>query len=641
MPPPDAATSPPSADGAAHGVTPGTLIGARFRVEAWTGRGLFGDLFRCRDATTGRLVALRVLPRTLFPENLIERLRVEVRLAVSLDHRNVAAGFGIGREGALRYTVGEHLDGQSLRDLVERKRREGRALGFKGALSLALHLATALDHAHRTMLHGALAPSSVLVSSAGRVRICDFGLARALADPPRGADGVDLACLAPELADGADCLTPRSDVYGIGALMYFAVTGHAPARALEPAQGFVPDLPDDLDPFFAQCLALDPDARFADPAALRVALLSLVGTPIAAGPVLVAPIEPSPAHAASAKVAPPKTPPRPPAAPKSPPATPPHPRTDASPRPQGRTARATLTAGLARVSGRFRVGSLLGSSDESAERWLVQRDRLDFGPFSLDALKKQIRADQFDAQHVIVDQATGERGRIGDHPLLTAFMAELAAERERKRRDEADRATHVAEKRGTTVVWGTLLALGAACAFAVVWWVSRAPDTKDAMVYRDRAAEIEGGLKAIDIAWKPRAKGAKRAARKGGAGAGASSAPGSAPTGADEFDSAVMLGDAEQAGGDEQLSEDVIQDVMIKSFGLLKGCVLEERRRNRGLASVDMDFIVHGDGHVSAVRVNGERGGALHDCMLGQMKRVSFPKYDGPRTQAGFSMSLK
>jgi hypothetical protein len=80
---------------------------------------------------------------------------------------------------------------------------------------------------------------------------------------------------------------------------------------------------------------------------------------------------------------------------------------------------------------------------------------------------------------------------------------------------------------------------------------------------------------------------------------------------------------------------------MTQNFKVLVGCIAEERHRNSGLHNVEMDFIIKGTGTVSAVKVNGQTGTPLASCMFGKMQTVMFPKFNGNKTHASFSLNLK
>ncbi|MSP62467.1 MAG: AgmX/PglI C-terminal domain-containing protein [Myxococcales bacterium] len=108
-----------------------------------------------------------------------------------------------------------------------------------------------------------------------------------------------------------------------------------------------------------------------------------------------------------------------------------------------------------------------------------------------------------------------------------------------------------------------------------------------------------------------------------------------------QFTDVTNLGDVNEEGGDETLGGDVVQKVMSSNFGVLKGCVLEEKRRNPGMRNVEMDFIIKGSGLVSAVKVNGETKTPFSSCMYAKMQSVNFPKFNGSQTHASFSLALK
>jgi hypothetical protein len=125
----------------------------------------------------------------------------------------------------------------------------------------------------------------------------------------------------------------------------------------------------------------------------------------------------------------------------------------------------------------------------------------------------------------------------------------------------------------------------------------------------------------------------RKPGRGGGKGGGFSAA--------DDFDEPTRLGDVTQEGGEEQLSQEQIQSVMNSRGRPLALCIGEEKLRNPSLHQIDLDFIVHGNGQVSAVRVNGQKGTPLQSCMFAKMRQIPFPKFNGPKTIAGFSWNLR
>jgi hypothetical protein len=109
----------------------------------------------------------------------------------------------------------------------------------------------------------------------------------------------------------------------------------------------------------------------------------------------------------------------------------------------------------------------------------------------------------------------------------------------------------------------------------------------------------------------------------------------------EDFDAPTMIGDVTLEGGEEQLLPEQIQSVMNSNRGRQVGrCIAEEHRRNPGMHEVELEFIVHGNGRVTAVRVNGQKGTPIASCMFEKMRHVDFPKYNGPKTIAGFSFKI-
>jgi hypothetical protein len=272
----------------------------------------------------------------------------------------------------------------------------------------------------------------------------------------------------------------------------------------------------------------------------------------------------------------------------------------------------------------FNVDSALSAIDEGHERWLIQKDKLDFGPFNLRDVRAQIEAGKILGEHTIVDTESGERRRIKDHPQLRELViqAEAAnAENERVRTEAADRNKH----RGRVVTLLAIIMLVVVGGGGATFWYLQHLKAKVVVVKE----QVEPELK-FEIAMKvdpPEKKSGTHKARPKGSG--------------NKFDDTQVLGDASEGGGDETLDGATVQRVMTQNFKMLVGCVQEERHRNAALHTVDMDFIIKGSGQVSGVKVNGSTAGPFAACMYGKMSAISFPKFNGTKTHASFSLSLK
>ena len=278
------------------------------------------------------------------------------------------------------------------------------------------------------------------------------------------------------------------------------------------------------------------------------------------------------------------------------------------------------------VPATFNVDTALSTVDESHERWLVQKDKLDFGPFSLRDVKAQIEQGKIEGDHTIVDTETGERRRVKDHPLLRemALQADATnAENERLRIESASRDKH----RGRVVgLLGILLVVALGGGGGLFWFIQH--QKAKVVIIKERS---DPDFK-FDVTMKVDPPEKKTPGKRRGT---------KMVNGKNVFDDTTVLGDATEGGGDETLDGPTVQRVMTQNFKLLTGCMMEERSRNSSLRNVDLDFIIKGTGNVQGVKVNGQTTGAFASCIYGKMQAIAFPKFNGSKTHASFSFGLK
>ena len=597
-------------------LSPGTVLRGRFTVERFLGRGLLGEIYSAGDATDGKPVLLKLLPRELLRDAQgRSRAQQDAVIAGQLDHKNISACYGFFADGENLFIASEVVDGQTARQMLENKKQvAGKSFTLKGAYNVVTHLCNALEYAHATMVHGVLCSETVVVNAAGRVKITDFGLARSLPHQERFRAALApsaLAAMAPELVQNPDGADRRADIYSIGALLYELLSGKPRLDHDEFLSRTVPGVPPAVDAVIEQCMAQLPDERYADAAELKRAIHAACEPAFAAAQATASRPPPPPGGGA-----------RPPAAPGR--ATGPTP-------PRG--APGTAAAGAApKIPSTFSVDSALSAVDEAHERWLIQKDKLDFGPFRLGDVKVQIESGQIRGEHTIVDMENGERRRVKDHPLLKEMVLlaegkiEQASEQARLEAEARAHRRHVLTI--VSIVGMVLLTGGGVFVFLVLPKMMH-----ERVVVKKEIVEKEGDLSVTFNMMKvdpPPPKGKKHHSR----GPGQKGGP-------DEFDGPQNLGDANSEGGDETLGEDVVQKVMMANFKVLGGCLREEKSRNPATRSVDFDFIIKGNGLVSAVKANGQTSSPLSSCIYGKMQAVQFPKFNGSRTHASFSLALK
>src|SRR5947209_1388374 len=200
----------------------------------------------------------------------------------------VAATYGLfgAQVGAdpVAYLACEFVDGQTLRDMLEKKRASGRAFSLKGAYNVIAHLCNALVYAHGATVHGALTPDSVMVNSAGRVKLTDFGLARTLKPLDNFRAQVaagTMAALAPEMMSAPESADARADIYSVGVILFELLTGRTPADSFERPSVAAPGVPPSVDPVVEMCLRPVPEERYADAQALKESLQQALAADLA------------------------------------------------------------------------------------------------------------------------------------------------------------------------------------------------------------------------------------------------------------------------------------------------------------------------------------------------------------------------
>jgi serine/threonine-protein kinase len=270
-----------------------------------------GRVYRAKHLTLGRIVALKLLSHEP-DDHSLARFREEVRAVAQLQHPNIAQLFETGVTEGQPYFTQEFLDGGSLAQSFARKPQDSNT-----AARVAETIARAIQHSHEHgILHRDLKPANILLASDGTPKVTDFGLAKTftttVGDPTETAPDTSgltrtgeilgtPAYMPPEQASGVlSLLGPPADVYGIGAILYEALTGRPPflgpdafrtvlmVREMEPVSPRVlqPDVPRDLETICLKCLAKEPHKRYATAGALADDLRRFLNRePILARPV--------------------------------------------------------------------------------------------------------------------------------------------------------------------------------------------------------------------------------------------------------------------------------------------------------------------------------------------------------------------
>ena len=209
----------------------GTVLSGRYKLEAKLGSGGMSTVYLARDTTLDRPVAVKVMHREMSEqEDQLQRFRQEARAVAKLSHPNVVAVIDAGEDGGHPYIVFEYVEGETLKQRINRV----GALDPQEALAYAIEIARGLTVAHnRNMVHRDIKPQNVLIDSEGRAKLTDFGISRQLEQDGMTATGRVLGTtdyVAPEQAMGHP-VDQRSDVYSLGVVLYEMLVGQVPFHA--------------------------------------------------------------------------------------------------------------------------------------------------------------------------------------------------------------------------------------------------------------------------------------------------------------------------------------------------------------------------------------------------------------------------
>ena len=259
---------------------PDALLGERYRLRARLAVGGMGEVWRATDELLDRDVAVKVLKEELTSDpGFLERFRGEARHSAALSHANIASTYDYGEAAASAYLVMELVPGEPMSDLLSRR----GSLPPEETMALLAQAAAGLSVAHDVgVVHRDVKPGNLMVTPDGRVKVTDFGIARAADAAPLTRTGQVMGTaqyLAPEQAMGHPA-TPAGDVYALGVIAHEALTGSRPftgesqvaiamAQINQDPPPLPPSLPEGVRQLVERCMAKDPARRPADAGAFR------------------------------------------------------------------------------------------------------------------------------------------------------------------------------------------------------------------------------------------------------------------------------------------------------------------------------------------------------------------------------------
>ena len=252
----------------------GMLIADRYEILEKVGTGGMADVYKSKDHTLNRYVAVKVLKQE-FSENanFVSKFRVEAQAAAGLMHPNIVNVYDVGEEKGIYYIVMELVDGITLKNYIAKRGR----LGYKEAVTIALQVSMGLEVAHRNhIIHRDIKPQNIIISRDGKVKVTDFGIAKAATSDTITSNVMgSVHYTSPEQARGGFS-DEKSDVYSLGVTLYEMLTGEVPfdgettvAIAIRHIQEPMPsprkinpDIPYSVDQIVLKCCEKSPDRRY-------------------------------------------------------------------------------------------------------------------------------------------------------------------------------------------------------------------------------------------------------------------------------------------------------------------------------------------------------------------------------------------
>ena len=202
-----------------------------YKIEGILGFGAMAIVFRGRQTSLNRIVAIKVLSSRLAKdENYVRRFHREGRSAAKLNHHNIVSAIDVGKAGQYHYFVMEYVEG----DTIDAALKQGKVFEEKEALNIIIQVARALKHAHEHwIIHRDIKPKNIMITNEGVVKLADMGIARELTDiatieAEKGQAWGTPYYIAPEQIRGKIDVDGRADIYSLGATLYHMVTGKVP-----------------------------------------------------------------------------------------------------------------------------------------------------------------------------------------------------------------------------------------------------------------------------------------------------------------------------------------------------------------------------------------------------------------------------
>ncbi len=269
----------------------GMFIGDRYEVIDKVGSGGMSDVYKAKDHKLNRFVAVKVLKSEFCEDKgFVSKFKIEAQSAAGLAHPNIVNVYDVGEDQGIYYIVMELIEGITLKKYIEKKGK----LPAKDAISIAIQVAQGIEAAHNNhIVHRDIKPQNIIISREGKVKVTDFGIARAASANTINSNAMgSVHYISPEQARGG-YIDEKSDIYSLGITLYEMITGRVPFEGdstvtialqhiqeeIPSAKMFVPDLPISVEKIIEKCTQKKPERRYLKVSSLIADLKKSLITP--------------------------------------------------------------------------------------------------------------------------------------------------------------------------------------------------------------------------------------------------------------------------------------------------------------------------------------------------------------------------
>jgi len=594
----------------------GDVVGGRFEISRYLGASGGGISYLCNDKNSpDEEVVIKVLAMAPPSKQLFEGMYEQVRLASSIDHKNLTKIIGMGRTpSGEAFVAMEFVKGATLSSLISGRREEGGVVSLRDAFTVIAHVCNALEVIHqKRTAHFVLTPYNVYLDRRGVIRVGNLAFGKLAADLlfERGEGPyVDSIYVAPEVAESPELASSAADIYSLGMLTAEMLSPKGLAADRDEARVQIVQIlsayPQELTQLVLRSLGEDLAGRPRDAGVFRDTLqgicekagIALKGPPLAGG----FPVEPAIVESNS-------------------------------------------------ESDIFDIPELAGlgaePSDAANDRYLVQKEGLDYGPFSPELVLEQLYKDEIDEYSPVLDRVTQRRVPLGEMERFKKEVQAYVPKREERRRIEAAQRAELQRKVKKGGVWGLVVSIVAGLAtlgtMAVLYLLQPDPeplpmdrafatlDYKFMPPPKDfQTLAVDAGL--MNSLFNPKASEEEiakalqsRATKK------RRPVASNRPKRSDDGTEVQELDLTSDGGSGHILTDQDVNDVILANFGALRSCVIREIQDDPRFKGVTVQFFIRPSGTTGGVKIKEERfrERPVADCLTSRFRSMTFPEHGG------------